>query len=572
MKKYLFAYSISPVQTFIAQARKIQDLYAGSSILSHLVDDTMKQFSKSDEIIFPMANYPSKPNRITAIIDKDNPYEFGANLEAYTKKRLKEYIDKIYNEYTDGKKPSNFDEQLNNFLQIRWCCVPYDETNYRDGYKKLESLFNSVKNVREFNQIEETGRKCSLCGERNALIYNVKDNVPRYAQKDFVNLHDGRIIENEGLCSICFGKRFYNKGFSDSTASIAAMDIKYFLKNSSEGLPMLINYKGMFSSTGFDDEMFFEENINEEHFRKADYKYLISNIETIKDSYDKLKKFCKANNKKIKSYYALAAFDGDSMGKWFNGEKIKDDVDLKEFVSELSKRLGEYAAWITKDIKEPYGKVIYAGGEDYLVFINLDGLFETIEKLRYEFDEKVNKPLKKYFKNQNDDITFSAGIVISHYKHPLSNTLNYAREMAEYSKDLHGKDAFTVAVIKHSGEICRTRYKWFKDEMFTPEMIAQITKLIGSGVFSDTFIKNIENEFKPFENDNVETVDDKIINCELKRLVKRSYAVRDSKTKESDISSMQNIVRNIYSNSYKDDKLNNFFSLLDIANFCGRVI
>ena len=40
MSNYLFLYTIGPVQSFIAQARKTQDLWCGSTLLSELSRET----------------------------------------------------------------------------------------------------------------------------------------------------------------------------------------------------------------------------------------------------------------------------------------------------------------------------------------------------------------------------------------------------------------------------------------------------------------------------------------------------------------------------------------------------
>src|SRR5690625_2269225 len=41
MKSYLFVYSIGPVQSFIAAARKIEDFWSGSFLLSYLTEKTI---------------------------------------------------------------------------------------------------------------------------------------------------------------------------------------------------------------------------------------------------------------------------------------------------------------------------------------------------------------------------------------------------------------------------------------------------------------------------------------------------------------------------------------------------
>ncbi len=80
MAEYLFLFSIGPVQSFIAQARKPQDFAAGSQILSELVDLAMQGLPK-DRIIFPSPDIENKPNRFIAVIATDTPQEFGEVVE-----------------------------------------------------------------------------------------------------------------------------------------------------------------------------------------------------------------------------------------------------------------------------------------------------------------------------------------------------------------------------------------------------------------------------------------------------------------------------------------------------------
>jgi CRISPR-associated protein Cmr2 len=68
MSQHLFLFTIGPVQSFIAQARKTQDLYAGSRLLSELskaAADAIK--AKGGKVIFPSnTEGESLPNRLLA--------------------------------------------------------------------------------------------------------------------------------------------------------------------------------------------------------------------------------------------------------------------------------------------------------------------------------------------------------------------------------------------------------------------------------------------------------------------------------------------------------------------------
>ena len=80
-QQHLFLFTIGPVQSFIAQARKTQDLYAGSRILSDLIEFALQKVGE-EHIIYPAKTVPSKPNRFIAkvpISDKNAmlQYEIG---------------------------------------------------------------------------------------------------------------------------------------------------------------------------------------------------------------------------------------------------------------------------------------------------------------------------------------------------------------------------------------------------------------------------------------------------------------------------------------------------------------
>ena len=89
------------------------------------------------------------------------------------------------------------------------------------------------------------------------------------------------------------------------------------------------------------------------------------------------------------------------------------EKNLLNFHRELSSLLGEFSDKARNTIIAPKGRIIYAGGEDFR-FINLENLFIVMKDLRQLFDITVNQPLKKYYKNEQDNLTFSAGVCITH--------------------------------------------------------------------------------------------------------------------------------------------------------------
>jgi CRISPR-associated protein Cmr2 len=88
-----------------------------------------------------------------------------------------------------------------------------------------------------------------------------------------------------------------------------------------------------------------------------------------------------SNNKiSISPYYAIIKFDGDNMGKIYSNPdlKVNDKVSVIDFQKKLSKDLCNFADYVKEKIDNSYtGKVVYAGGEDFMGFLTLDCALEN---------------------------------------------------------------------------------------------------------------------------------------------------------------------------------------------------
>ena len=612
MSQYLFLFTIGPVQSFIAQARKTQDLYTGSFLLSYLIDFAMNKLKSSlnekCEFIFPDKNVKSKPNRFIATIESDDIKVAGNNLENYVRKEFqkiaKTALDSLNIKHKDEFKEL-FRKQIEMHLQVNWVAIPLKD-DYAHSYEKLERNLGAIKNVRQFDQLNngngETGRKCSLCGERNVKVYQLNDKEIKngglkvrkdgllsklYMKKDDViffkpkNSEDRlKLAKGEGLCAVCFTKRFADKYFEKesytkhfpSTAEIAAMDWLKKIPNEEKE-----EYKKNFEN--FDEQLFYEENLREEYLKKCVHS---KDEKSLSNARKKLKDFCKTKDKngnkmgKPPKYYALIMLDGDSMGKWLSGEFLEDKgkKELRNFHKKLSEELGTYAKDVENIIKEPKpkGKLVYAGGDDVMAFVNLENLFETLKDLRTNFP----KFEKLGFKIANDrKSTASAGIVIAHYKTPLSEVLKWARKMEHEAKENGGRDAFAIAVLKHTGEIRKTVLKWQYGTSSIIEILKKVVEALKED-YSNTFIKNLDNEFRLLMDKKGKYDERGILKTEIKRLVNRSCIIkkRKNETKKRFEArkklSINNLTEGLFMLCTNSKSLNNFLSALDIADFMER--
>lgn len=587
--KYLFLFTISPVQSFIAQARKTKDLYNGSKILSDLIGYAIEE-ANPVELIFPMKGLEAYPNRFIAIIEKTNDSEvknFGDELKNKVNKKFEEYaLDAIQKtKVIEDRLLDKFYEQIRKHLYIQWVAIPYRPEEYNEQFKEIESLLGAVKNVREFEQLEETGRKCSLCGERNMIFcqsgsklkFQLKPNwdLLNNKEKEIVEKFNYSIIEinqpfdsSEGLCSVCFTKRYYRTEEFPSTAEIALKDT--ITKFESKGL--IEDYKNLLKNY-FDFQLLFEENLTEKYFRKQQIPK--SFLNPAKKKFEQLKITIEKDNLKLTPYYAVVMFDGDSMGKWLSGAYLKSTEKLKEFHKKLTESLGKFAKETEKIVTSNKGKVVYAGGEDFLAFINLNYLFDILKQLRQKFDELVNQEISE-FKIDNANLTFSAGVIIAHYKMPLSEVLSWVRKLEKEAKNIDDdKNAFAIAVMKHSGEINKAIHKWGEKNNENLEALAQLTSDLANDIYSKSFINKLAAQFT-----NIEPEKDRqqlwmeILRTELKRLLARSSKLtkKENETKENFEQRKKIKIENTTEQIISLYKLGteNLFSALFISEFISR--
>ena len=572
MKKYLFLFTVTPVQSFIFQARKTRDLFSGSKLLSDLIDISLTHLPKENvEIVFPNTELESKPNRFVAEIRAENDEvinELGTKLSQKVKEYFVNEGNKAFSKKISKNKPHNFDKQLEDFLIPYWAAVEIsNDSSYEEKYKELEATLGATKNIKMFVQIEEEGaRKCSVCGERNALVIGKKNKnsrMPAYVQHDAVSTELNDLNENEGLCAVCFTKRFYENVSYPSTAEIATMNTISEI-NDNENFKKYKEFLGRY----YDAQLLYSENLTPKYFKKNGINVRVDDALRY---YSKLKNFLKQEKLALSKYYALIMFDGDSMGKWLSGEFLRDNVDLKEFHKNLTKAIGRFAKETKEILKEPKGKVIFAGGEDFLGFVNLSSLFDVVKELRGKYNEIINNSLREYIKEEKQ-FTFSAGIVIAHYKIPLSEVLNWARKTEKEAKNLSDeKNAFALAVLKHSGEIHQTVYKWSNNGKSLTEnfdIIGDIVRELLEEHFSNTFITSLRNEFLRLK---YEKEIEELIKAEIERLVTRAYMMErlENETKE-EIEPIIGKTKTLLENSENDNS--EFFYALEIADFIHRKI
>lgn len=707
----LFIFSIGPVQSFISQARKAQDFYYGSYILSYFtwkaIEVLVNQYGPAN-IIYPdlkeqplMDWYlkckdisildfneknillPTIPNRFVAFIPITNKKDIEELVNSIKgnidneKKQIIGFIKKIL-----GDKKIDLSEdlkkkilsQFEDFPETYWLSLPLrkekgeeislsDLKDYidKETYQKFQKLwdfaskngehkpnigfiyqvlysviergFGGVKNIRKFKQynFEEKGRKCSVCGERDVLFFN-DDKPNKYANnKHIVNLTNkiemSILKKGEGLCAVCFMKRIFGKYLSESkkieifkdysfpsVSEIAISDFKNKNKEFCNGYESKL--KEIIGEVDDYSQFYYKENIRPDYIKK-NYGLSIEDksIDELKKELEKMPK----DNKPYK-YYAVIHLDGDNMGRWLSGDKLPEiensynsqvyeklDNKFKEGLigitenkiltpaihSSISTALRNYALYFVKEIveKDGLGKVIYAGGDDVLAFVNLSNLLDVMQKLRWAFSGNIkldNGKIKvdlnnnigfiesggRYILTMGPNATASLGVVIAHYKTPLQTVISKVFEAEEIAKENANKNSFCISFIRRSGEERAIVYNW-NDKIDNRDIVETLTKISILFVENKDFrvstsliakLKELKKvEVQPNESNNQTSLNDEALEYELARIIRRSVYGKKEKIKEN----MGNTIKILTDLFFLkvDNRSEKFVNAMTILNF-----
>ena len=248
----LLIFSLGPIQSFIATARRTQDLWLGSQLLSDLALVGVQRADEEPDtsLIYPRqvgGEWPqSIPNRFVVAVPAGRGKDLGKDIaeaveEAWQKvaHKVREFFAKLAPE--SGWQEA-WDRQAGEWLETYWVAWHWDGTDYGAAYRRAGLALDARKQVRAFPTSAEPGETCTLCGLRQAL-HGRQDS--RRQVRLFWDLirQDSRIggmevREREQLCAVCTVKRFAGRAGAQvggrslqaerfpSTSSIAAATFK----------------------------------------------------------------------------------------------------------------------------------------------------------------------------------------------------------------------------------------------------------------------------------------------------------------------------------------------------------
>lgn len=574
---HFFIFALGPVQSFIAQARKAQDLYLGCQMVSDYCRHAALTFQHAGgNVLFPEIESQSLTNRFVGTIhltDATTSEEIGHTIATAVQDRfVNEGLAVIRAALGGNINPSDIKgvkEQLETHLQTYWVFSPYDANDYAGSYRKAEQGFGMSKHLRTPNALVyqghganyggfeqgflgETGRKCIVDGERNVKIYRWSESdqnqhksvnsllrhklflekreevvfIGKEEKADsgaFVaieNIPPKFIQDGEGLSAVSFFKRCYKPDGSENQVSWKALygnpnhwEDKYserpfvqkielpttaktalldtlnrmelgtedtWFKEAREKFWALDNLvqdarpedfrKNYPNYRAEDEELYFEDNHTESYFKK--YNFEVNKLAGISEAHRNFKAvLSKMEDCKVAlhPYYALVALDIDALGKHLQ------KIDREEGHTETAQQLHRLAKAVTLLVEgENKGRVLHAGGDDFLLMLNLHGLFELLGQIRIAWDEL------------NTGLTYSMSIIIAHYKSPLTRAVQTAKgEMkavkARFAEQ--GKNGISFCFVMKSGAVSTSYFK--QDKL---DLLKALFNVLQQGYYSPQFI------------------------------------------------------------------------------------
>ena len=262
MSKYMALFQIGPVQDFIQTARRTQDYWAGSFLLSYLNARAIAAFGE-DAVVFPAvqsvalyrearenrlpwppglkaeAYAPSIPNRFFAVVE-GAPEALLEEARRAVGESWKEIADAVRNDFVHRIKEPRFLQQGEKSLSGASAATPgaasldlevweeqierrsfevlyawreMQDSDYAEEYRRTEALLGARKASRVFAfPPAREGYPCSLCGLRVSLGpegLRRREDLLRWWKEGVRGTSQLRtkFRENEHLCAVCVVKR-----------------------------------------------------------------------------------------------------------------------------------------------------------------------------------------------------------------------------------------------------------------------------------------------------------------------------------------------------------------------------
>lgn len=514
-------FSLGPVQSFVNQARRTRDLWAGSFLLSYLSGHAMHTVIKhGGGIEFPIVtdssgrisdlllqaihqkttqgpHIGSIPNRFVAKI----PHNFQPLwcLEAINSEWTK-IANAVWQQFIEPVS------SLGSHTRAIWSrqIAEFWDTTWVIG-EELD-LLDRRKNWRTQSFPIEAGRKCSMMPswqEISGHITNRRDREKFWtALRNTIVHRAGRLELQEGeeLSAIALVKRLFPFVAKDvigwtvplsyrSTADLAAKSWVYDLCGTrSEECTEFARVGQKFVRANKPLPMSLrkiaDDNPLVKSFMQMDANawyhntLLNENLWGDEDTHDIRAQLASRlpRSPSPDTYFAILLMDGDHLGRMLR-------THAPHKVSDALKAFTEVVPNIVRDYD---GELIYAGGDDVLALFSVKEALQASIALHDYYVQAMEHPG-----------TISAALVYAYYHAPLTDLIQHAHSVLDQvAKEQNGRDSLAFSIVTSGGPSGCWAAKWSSLQTGSLNRLEHLASQVGSQISSQFLFKIDELETK----------------------------------------------------------------------------
>jgi len=533
----VLVFSLGPVQSFIAEARRAADLFTGSTILSELAKAAAQAIG-TGKLVYPASvEDVNVPNVLVACLPAEDAPSVVQRAQAALHQRWHEIADsakRLFDDFADATFNEIWNRQLGNFWEIYWT-IAEDTDDYTDAYVRARAALDALKRSRLFAPSEEPGIKDTLSGQREALhgngqtsYHSVKSFWARIAQS--LGPSCLRPEGRERLDAIGATKRFCEIATNTSFPSTSTVAVLDFIERAKRrALDALRAHRDAVSQLlgryayrprdhdpdwPFDGDLLFEETFRPNRLEDS-YALAQPSPQKLDAARQTLRALYKAVGDSPSTYYALLVFDGDDMGQRIS--KCLQQSNPRQAHTQLSRSLVVFAQRVRDIFKDAPECLIYNGGDDVMAFLPIEWALDKAKALASAFETVARQDAPVYG-------TASAGLVLVHHLHPLDAALRAARAAEAQAKQMPGKAALCITALKRSGEQVNAVTKW--NDLDRLKLLVDSMK---QGHLASSFVSDAMLNLEAIPSDSLD-----MLGMELRRQARRHGAEAWVKRGEAD--------------------------------------
>jgi CRISPR-associated protein Cmr2 len=532
--------SVGPVQGYINQARRTQDLFAGSRILSYLVWQGLKFLKDKGEVIYPSGEFTQEtlgniPNRFLCRVSSDQAIEIAGGTKEEIESAWKDVAARVKEHLLrDIKIPDKIWKRQvtpDSWLEVRYVIVP-DTGDYRADQRNANERLAARKLLRDFKQQDEPGYKCTVTGEHEALHNapegtretsehikkfwdEVRAKVPnkalissseqmgapatirRFAHEQNATLQVERFPSTSSIASLPFRKKALEQWYT------VFGKVKQFLEKLESLFP---DHR----KDSCEKSIYFTKNgsCNQEVFPALEH--LIEHLKSPRHQSEHhwLTKFMSLDG----SFLYQEGLTAKALADYTKEKSAKDKlIPIQSALQELHRAVGikpsDYLAILSMDgddmgsqaehFFEAQEHTLFSGK---LIDFGRDTIPDIVEtqntgRVIYAGGDDllavlpvrealpVAQSIATEFTGLQTDLglSISAGIAFVHRTHNLQAAIRAARAAQKRAKSLPGKAAFGIEFLRRSGEAYTCQMYWNVDGVDVVDTLQEVERYMRGG-------------------------------------------------------------------------------------------